>query len=200
MGRFGGRNAPTISHHIPPSLALISFYLCGTAIQLKESISWKWRSHSFKHWNRATKQTWKCALACLPLVSSWDSRTSNDWGITVKQFARPTFVQIAASHCDFHSLVIHTVWQFDVTWLVFCLVACCRTKQRSFQWIWCCYTATASYVWIPWLYAPLPLFRLLDECREDPDWTDEFTVADLVQKYAASLKTLLSIRGHVISI
>ena len=48
------------------------------------------------------------------------------------------------------------------------------------------------------VYAPLPLFRLLDECREDPDWTDEFTVADLVQKYAASLKTLLSIRGHVI--
>lgn len=37
------------------------------------------------------------------------------------------------------------------------------------------------------VYAPLPLFRLLDECREDPDWTDEFTVADLVQKYAASL-------------
>jgi hypothetical protein len=105
MGRFGGR-----THHIPPSLALISFYLCGTAIQLKESISWKWRSHSFKHWNRATKQTWKCALACLPMVSSWDSTTSNDWGITVKQFARPTFVQIVASLCDFHSLVIHTVW------------------------------------------------------------------------------------------
>ena len=45
---------------------------------------------------------------------------------------------------------------------------------------------------------PAASVRLLDECREDPDWTDEFTVADLVQKYAAGLKTALSMRGHLI--
>ena len=31
----------------------------------KESVGRKWISHWFKHWNRATKQTWNCAFIFL---------------------------------------------------------------------------------------------------------------------------------------
>mmetsp|Transcript_49723 Transcript_49723/g.101085 ORF Transcript_49723/g.101085 Transcript_49723/m.101085 type:complete len:672 (+) Transcript_49723:68-2083(+) len=44
--------------------------------------------------------------------------------------------------------------------------------------------STALEVWPEkWGITVKQFARLLDECREDPDWTDEFTVADLVQKY-----------------
>eukprot|EP00435_Cladocopium_sp_Y103_P021606 s1719_g5.t1 len=43
---------------------------------------------------------------------------------------------------------------------------------------------TALEVWPEkWGITVKQFARLLDECREDPDWSDEFTVADLVQKY-----------------
>lgn len=42
-------------------------------------------------------------------------------------------------------------------------------------------------------------FRLLEECQEDADWSDDFTVAQLVQKYATWQKRPRSEQAHVMN-